>query len=84
MENKISFSKQNYIIIGIGVLVVVLGFILMSGGGSEDPSKWNPEIFSFRRITLAPITVMLGYVIVVVGIMRKNKNQETPETNLEA
>lgn len=74
MNKKISFTKQNYLIMAVGVLVVILGFALMSGGGSDNPEKFNYEIFSFRRITLAPIMVILGYVVVIVGIMKKNKS----------
>ncbi len=81
MKNNISFTKLNYIIMIAGVAVVAIGFMLMSGGGSEDPTKWNPEVFSARRITLAPITVILGYVIIVIGIMKKDKsvNLEAPD-----
>ena len=72
MKNNIAFTKQNYYIILAGLAVVVLGFILMSGGGSENANEFNAEeLFSFRRITLAPIMVIAGYVIVVVGIMKK-------------
>lgn len=72
MKNNISFTKQNYYIILAGLAIVVIGFMLMSGGGSENANEFNAEeLFSFRRITLAPIMVILGYVIVVVGIMKK-------------
>lgn len=83
MENKISFTKQNYIIMVAGLLVVILGFALMSGGGSENPEEWNPDVFSGRRITLAPIMVILGYVIVVIGIMKKNKSVKINDNNKE-
>ena len=69
-----SFNKQNYFIILAGVALVLIGFLLMSGGGSEDPSVFNgEELFSDRRITVAPITVILGYVVVIFGIMKKPK-----------
>lgn len=68
------FSKENYIMLIAGALTVIIGFILMSGGGSEDPNVFNPEIFSFRRITLAPTVVVIGFAIVMVGIFRKPKN----------
>lgn len=54
-----------------GVLVIILGFLLMSGGGSPDPNVFDESIFSFRRITLAPIVVLLGFVVVGYGIMYK-------------
>ncbi len=65
-------NNKNYILIVIGCVVVLLGFLLMSGGGSENPEVFNEtELFSFRRITLAPFMVLLGYGIVLFGIMKK-------------
>lgn len=57
-----------YIILG-GFAITVLGFVLMAGGGSDDPHVFNPDIFSFRRITLAPVLVLLGYVVGIIGIL---------------
>ena len=72
--NKFVFGKDNYIFIVAGLLVSVLGFFLMIGGGSEDPNVFNEdELFSFTRITLAPILVIAGYVAVIYGIMKKRK-----------
>lgn len=68
------FSRQNYILLITGILVVFLGFLLMSGGGSEDPTKFNPDIFDARRITYAPIVVLFGYIFVVYAIMKKPKS----------
>lgn len=66
-------NKKNYLFIILGCVVVILGFVLMSGGGSENPDIFNEEeLFSFRRITLAPFLVMLGYGLVLFGIMKKN------------
>ncbi len=71
-QSNFVFGKKNYIAIAIGFGLVVLGFLLMSGGKSEDPNVFNgEEIFSFRRITFAPFTVLLGFVTVGVGIMMK-------------
>lgn len=67
------FGKENYTIMLIGLAVIFVGFLLMSGGGSDDPSVWNPEIFSFRRITLAPVLVISGFVIEVYAILKKSK-----------
>lgn len=70
------FSKENYYFIIGGVVLVILGFILMMGGGSEDPNQFNEaELFSFRRITLAPFTVIAGYVVVLYGILHKPKKK---------
>ncbi|TAH40350.1 MAG: DUF3098 domain-containing protein [Bacteroidetes bacterium] len=67
------FGKENYIIMLIGLAVIFVGFLLMSGGGSEDPKVWDPSIFSFRRITLAPILVISGFVIEVYAVLKKSK-----------
>jgi len=77
MENKTKqssafvFEKKGYIILLIGLAFIIVGFVLMSGGGSDDPAVFNPEIFSFRRITLAPLVVMTGFAIEIYAIMRK-------------
>ncbi len=52
-----------------GIFLIALGYLLMIGGGSEDPNVFNPEIFSFRRITLAPMSIMIGLVVIIVAIM---------------
>ena len=63
------FGKKNYITIIIGLVFITLGFILMSGGGSEDPNIFNPEIYNFRRIKLAPTLVLIGFGIQVYAIL---------------
>lgn len=63
------FKKKNYIMMGIGLGVIALGFILMTGGGSDDPNYFNPEIYSFRRIRLAPTIVLIGFVIEAYAIL---------------
>lgn len=81
-ENKsFVFEKANYKMLIIGLAVVLLGFILMSGGSSEDPdvfaggtSEEPSGIFSFRRITLAPIVCIAGYVVVLLAILKKPKD----------
>lgn len=65
------FSTKNYIMLLAGVVVIILGFILMSGGGEHTATHFDDSIFSFRRITLAPIVVIAGFVIVGVGIMKR-------------
>ena len=67
------FDKVNYKILLIGIAVIALGFILMSGGGSDDPKVWNNEIFSFRRIRLAPTVVLIGFGITIYSIFKKSK-----------
>ena len=68
--------SRNVKIIGAGLLLMVLGFVLMIGGGSSDPNVFNPAMFSFRRITLAPIVIIAGIVVILVGIMRTPKEPE--------
>ncbi|MEI7660762.1 MAG: DUF3098 domain-containing protein [Bacteroidota bacterium] len=71
---EFAFGKENYRLMLIGLAFIAIGFLLMVGGGSTDPSKFNPEIFDFRRITLAPILILTGYVIEVFAIMKKPKD----------
>ncbi len=75
-ENKeFAFGKENYVIMIIGLAVIIIGFLLMVGGGSTDPNVFNgDELFSFRRITLAPIVVMLGFIIEIYAIVKKSKD----------
>jgi len=71
---KTTFTKTNYYILIGGILLIFLGYILMIGGGSDDPNVFNPEIFNFQRITLAPIVCLLGFAGIIVSIMWKPKN----------
>jgi len=67
------FEKVNYKILLIGIAVIALGFIFMSGGGSDDPTVFNEDIFSFRRIRLAPTTVLIGFGITIYAILKNPK-----------
>ncbi len=68
-------QKENYILLIIGFLIIIIGFVFMIGGGSSDPNIFNgKELFSFRRITLAPIVVLFGFVFEIWAIMKKPKN----------
>jgi hypothetical protein len=75
-ENReFAFGKENYVIMIIGLVVILVGFLLMVGGGSEDPNVFNgEELFSFRRITLAPIVVIAGFMIEIYAIVKKSKD----------
>jgi hypothetical protein len=69
-----AFGKENYKILIIGAVIVVIGYLLMIGGGSDDPNQFHAEeLFSFRRITLSPIVILAGFATVLFGIMRKSK-----------
>lgn len=66
------FGRQNYILLAIGFVIIIIGFILMIGGKSPDPNVFNPdEIFSFRRIILAPLLVIFGFFFEIFAIMKK-------------
>lgn len=75
---KIGFAleKENYILLAIGFGIIALGFILMAGGASEDPNTFSEEIFSFRRITLAPLVILFGFIFEIYAIMKKPKSEE--------
>lgn len=72
-KQEFLFDKVNYKILLIGIGVIALGFILMSGGGSEDPKIFSDAIFNFRRIRLAPTTVLIGFGITIYSILKNPK-----------
>lgn len=71
---EFAFGKENYRLMLIGLAFIVVGFLLMIGGGSDDPNKFSPELFSFRRLTLAPILILAGYVVEIFAIMKKPRD----------
>lgn len=80
MENKeenkgfqFAFNKINYILMGVGIVLLALGYILLAGGGSDDPNVFNPAMFDTRRLYVAPILIVLGFVVEIVAIMFKKK-----------
>lgn len=72
-KKDFAFGKENFMLIAGSVVLIIIGFILMSGGGSSD-SSFNPEIFSARRIVVAPVVAVIGFVGVIAGIMVKGKD----------
>jgi hypothetical protein len=66
-----ALGRENYILLIIGVIVIIIGFALMSGGKSPNPNEFSKEIFSFRRITLAPVVVLFGFLFELYAIMHK-------------
>ncbi len=68
-DRKLLFGRKNYIFLFVGLAFIILGFILMSGGGSNNPSEWNDAIFNFRRIRLAPMMILLGFIIEIYAIL---------------
>lgn len=84
MENKIekttdeqglqlTFGIVNYILMAAGILLLAIGYMLLSGGGSDDPNVFNPAMFDARRLYVAPILIVLGFVVEIVAIMFKKK-----------
>lgn len=70
---RMPLTRRNYILLAIGFVVILLGFVLMTGGGSDSPDTFNYAMFSWRRITLAPILVIGGFVVEIVAIMKRFK-----------
>ncbi|MCB9427005.1 MAG: DUF3098 domain-containing protein [Flavobacteriales bacterium] len=71
LKREFLFDKSNYKILLIGISVIALGFILMSGGASDDPNVFSEDIFNFRRIRLAPTVVLTGFGICIYSILKK-------------
>jgi hypothetical protein len=67
------FGKENYKLLLIGLVLILIGFLLMIGGGSKDPNVFSDDIFNFRRLTLAPILILAGYVVEIFAIMKRPK-----------
>jgi hypothetical protein len=76
MKQDFALGKVNLVIIAVSVVVIAAGFVLMAGGGAEDPSGFNPEVFSYRRIVVAPAVALAGFVLTGVGILWKTKEKQ--------
>jgi membrane-bound ClpP family serine protease len=72
-KNQFAFGKENYILMIAGVVIIFIGFVLMIGGGSDDPNVFSDEIFNFQRLTLAPTIVLAGFFLQIYAIMKKPK-----------
>ncbi|MBH46149.1 MAG: hypothetical protein CMC93_05990 [Flavobacteriaceae bacterium] len=75
-KKVILFGKRNYKFLLLSFSLIAIGFILMSGGGSDDPNVFNPEIFNFRRIRLAPTIVLLGFGVAIYAILMPQKKNK--------
>jgi hypothetical protein len=75
-KKEFLFAKRNFRFLMLSLMVIAIGFILMSGGGSDDPNVFNPEIFSFRRIRLAPTIVLLGFGLAIYAILMPPKKSK--------
>ena len=74
-KRDFAFGKENFIIIAAAIAIIIIGFVLMSGGGSDDPTAFNPEIFNTRRIVVAPMITVIGFMMVIFGILFNSKNK---------
>ena len=72
-EDNFALGRTSYVFLSIGFIIIIFGFLLMIGGKSPTPEEFSEDIFSFRRITLAPIIILFGFVFEIWAIMRKPK-----------
>lgn len=72
---RFAFNKQNYILVIVGLVLLAVGFLLLIGGGSDDPTVFNDSLFDFQRLTLAPILILAGYIIEIFAIMKLPKSK---------
>jgi hypothetical protein len=75
-KNTFAFGRINFKILLIGLVILVVGYLLLAGGGSEDPNVFSEEIFSPRRIVVAPIVLLLGYGVIFYAILKKHEEAE--------
>ena len=74
MKKDFLFNKRRYRLLFISLIIIVIGFLLMSGGESNNPEIFSNEIYNFRRIRLAPLVVILGFTLCIITILKKSKN----------
>ena len=77
-RRNFAFDKVNFILLAVGMMIVIIGFLLMSGGGSTE-TAYNPDIFSVRRIKVASVVCFIGFVSMIYAIVRRPKDQHTEE-----
>ena len=74
-KKKFAFDKTNFILLGVGMAIIIIGFLLMTGPGSTE-GYFEPDIFSARRIKVAPVISLFGFIFMIYGIVRKPKNRQ--------
>ena len=72
-KKKFLLNRSNYMILIFSLIIIFFGYVLMSGGKSEDPNKFNPEIFNFQRIRLAPTVIIFGFTLLIYSILHNGK-----------
>lgn len=75
-NNKFALSPKSVRFIVVGLIVMISGYILMIGGGSDDPNVFNPEMFNFTRLVVSPLLILLGVAIIIIAIMKKPKSDD--------
>lgn len=70
-DEKMPLAMKNYVLIAVGMVIILIGLLLMAGGGSDDPNVFSYEMFSWRRITLAPILIVGGFAFEIYALMRR-------------
>ena len=80
-KKDLAFDKVNYILLAVGMAVVVIGFLLMSGSGSTE-TAYDPDIFSVRRIKVAPVVCLIGFVSMIYAVVRRPKDSEEKEAGV--
>jgi uncharacterized membrane protein len=76
-KKKFVFGKENFLILAASVLIIIIGFWLMSGAKTTEETGFDPRIFDTRRIVIAPIVTMIGFLMVIWAILKKPKDEET-------
>jgi len=74
LNNDFAFGKKNYVLVAAGTLMTIIGYFLVSGGGSDDPKVFSEELFNARRMYIAPIIILAGLGIVAWGILKKSED----------
>lgn len=80
-KKRFAFGKENFILLGVSVLIIIIGFILMSGGKTTEETGFDPSIFNTRRIVIAPIVTMAGFFLVIWAILKRPKDTENDGKN---
>ena len=73
-KTEFAFSRKNYMFMGIGIVLLIIGFALLAGGGSTDPNVFNPEIFNAQRLIVSPLFMLAGFLIEIYAIMYRKKD----------
>lgn len=79
-KKNFAFDKTNFLLLGIGMVVIIIGFLLMSGSGSTE-TAFNPDVFSVRRIKIAPAACFIGFIFMIYGILRRPSSDTNTKNN---